>query len=165
MLRPTQRISLIPPVAHRIEPQRASVDHEQSPDEALAEAHDLPDHLHGHQAAHDAGERPETYKFGSNELIRVAWIGGAGGNEDGNITAADTVFSNLRLWIDANHNGISEPEELHTLASLNIKALELDFKDSHRVDEYGNQFRYRAKVRDTIEGHVGRWAWDVWLVQ
>ena len=86
-------------------------------------------------------------------------------NEDGIIDAGDPIFSSLRLWQDNNHNGISEPEELHALASLNVKALELDFKDSRRMDQYGNQFKYRARVKDTSDGSIGRWAWDVWLVQ
>jgi hypothetical protein len=87
-----------------------------------------------------------------------------GGNGDGILDSRDSVFNNLRLWQDKNHNGISEPDELHTLASLNLQALELEFKDSRRVDQYGNQFKYRAKVRDTTDGRIGRWAWDVWLV-
>jgi hypothetical protein len=86
-----------------------------------------------------------------------------GGNADGLVDSRDSVFNNLRLWQDRNHNGVSEPEELHLLASLNVSALELEFKESRRVDRYGNEFKYRAKVRDTVPGSAGRWAWDVFL--
>ena len=84
-------------------------------------------------------------------------------NRDGVIDSRDSVFESLRLWQDKNHNGISELDELHTLLELNVKALELDFKESKRVDEFGNEFKYRAKVKDTRDGTVGRWAWDVFL--
>ncbi|MCA1567297.1 MAG: hypothetical protein LC803_16920 [Acidobacteria bacterium] len=87
-----------------------------------------------------------------------------GGNSDGVIDAQDLIYSSLRLWQDADHNGVSKAAELRTLAELDVAALHLNFKESKRTDEHGNGFRYRAKVRDAGGARVGRWAWDVFLV-
>jgi hypothetical protein len=97
-----------------------------------------------------------------------------GGNGDGVIDEHDAVFSKLVLWIDDNHDGISQPSELHGLSEFGIHSLSISYFESRKTDEFGNQFRYKARVnprkedrdsRDqTVAGEVGRWAYDVFFV-
>lgn len=88
-----------------------------------------------------------------------------GGTNDGKINVSDAIFPALRLWQDANHNGISEASELSTLPALGIAQIALDYRESKRYDRNGNWFRYRAKVYDFRGAHLGRWAWDVFLTR
>jgi hypothetical protein len=87
-----------------------------------------------------------------------------GGNRDGVIDARDAVFASLRLWTDRNHNGISELAEMVTLVAGNVAKMDLDYWLSNRRDQYGNRFRYRARVYGQPGSPIGRWAWDVFLV-
>ncbi len=98
-----------------------------------------------------------------------------GGNGDGMIDDHDAVYGKLRLWIDENHDGVAQPNELHTLPELGVFSLALNYHDSRKEDQYGNQFRFRARVnprghdkRDEVRrddsSEVGRNAYDVFFV-
>jgi hypothetical protein len=86
-----------------------------------------------------------------------------GGNGDGTIDARDEVWHRLRLWIDSNHDGISQPEELHKLQEEGVYSIGLDFKITPRRDEYGNQFVYKGRVNVNGErrDEVNRVTYDV----
>ncbi|HEX5735632.1 MAG TPA: hypothetical protein VF131_22585 [Blastocatellia bacterium] len=88
-----------------------------------------------------------------------------GGNGDGKISSSDTIFASLRLWQDTDHSATSDFSELHTLSSLGLASIELDYKESRKRDDHGNWLRYRAKVKDVHGAHLGRWAWDVYFLK
>ncbi len=51
-------------------------------------------------------------------------------NHDGVINASDPIWSNLKIWIDADSNGVTDPGELHSLSSLGITGLSLSYHDN-----------------------------------
>ncbi|MCA0858827.1 calcium-binding protein [Phaeobacter italicus] len=61
-----------------------------------------------------------------------------GGNEDGVLSSADTVWSELRVWQDANSNGIADDGELRTLASLGFTQINLTYDDGTAYDDNRN---------------------------
>ncbi len=85
-----------------------------------------------------------------------------GGNGNGFLDPGDSVYPRLRVWIDANHNGISEPGELHTLKELGIVRIDLKYRLSRYTDPFGNQFRYLAKIWDD-KGRDRDVCYDVFL--
>ena len=84
-------------------------------------------------------------------------------NHDGVIDAEDAVYGRLRVWIDANHDGIAQPDELHTLNSLGIQRFSLAYRESRRVDGFGNEFRYTAGIED-MDAPKDKRTYDVFLL-
>lgn len=69
-----------------------------------------------------------------------------GGNSDGKISSSDRVFRRLGFWIDANHDGISQAQEIRRVASTRVVAFDLNYRESRRTDRHGNQFRWIGRV-------------------
>lgn len=61
-----------------------------------------------------------------------------GGDGDRQITSADEIWSRLRLWIDRNHDGRSQANEISRLEAHQIVALKLDRVHDHSLDANGN---------------------------
>lgn len=86
-----------------------------------------------------------------------------GGNGDGLIDSEDAIYSKLRIWIDSNHDGISQPSELHSLSEIGILALGLQYRLDRHIDKFGNQFRYEADLR-TVGGATTHRFYDIILI-
>jgi hypothetical protein len=88
-----------------------------------------------------------------------------GGNSDGFIDSGDAVWPDLVVWIDANHDGVSQPEELHPLDEVGIHSIALSYSQSQFTDQFGNQFRYKGRLNPIPGDHVDRTVYDVILTQ
>jgi hypothetical protein len=61
-----------------------------------------------------------------------------GGNGDGLITQDDAVWHSLRLWTDANHDGLSRPHEISTPGSEHLLSFDLGVLPIHHMGSNGN---------------------------
>jgi len=81
-------------------------------------------------------------------------------NLDGLIDARDATFGSLKVWTDANGNGITDAGELKSLDSLGIKAIGLDAVKTDVVDN-GNLIGLMGSYTKA-DGSVHT-AGDVWF--
>ncbi len=78
-------------------------------------------------------------------------LGALDDNHDGVIDSADSKFSELLIWRDADHSRSSEPAELSP-ASLELLAIDLAYGIDRRCDDRGNCEVERAAFR-TLDEH------------
>jgi hypothetical protein len=81
-------------------------------------------------------------------------------NHDGVINMKDINFSELKVWIDGNHDGISQASELHSLQSLNISQLNLNATQT-AVNNNDNWI-FQDSTFTSTDGTVHQMA-DVWF--
>jgi len=100
----------------------------------------------------------------ANGFVALAWFDRPenGGNGNGWIDPGDAIWPSLRVWIDFNHDGVSQPDELFTLAALNISALSTTASREMRRDRFGNTFRFRGEF--IINGQL-RHDYDVFFLR
>ena len=110
---------------------------------------------------------PTEPQLPSRDVKRNGWLAlavyddpGRGGNGDGVIDSNDAIYSNLLLWIDDSHDGVSQATELHHLAQMGVKKIPLKYGQDSYTDEFGNTFSFKVLVAVQKER---RQAWDVVL--
>jgi hypothetical protein len=81
-------------------------------------------------------------------------------NSDGKIESGDTKFGDLRIWIDADEDGITDAGELKTLAQAGIESISLSATETVSQNE-GNTISHTASYTKT--GGGGGTVADVWF--
>jgi hypothetical protein len=75
-----------------------------------------------------------------------------GGNLDGQITQQDAVWHELRLWVDRNHDSVSQPAEISVPSSHGIVALNLGYVPGNSTDEHGNELYLVGSYEKRVPG-------------
>lgn len=84
-------------------------------------------------------------------------------NGDGLIDAKDSIFAELRLWRDINHDGVSTFDEVSDLNAHGIVGLSVVYDEPRKPDGHGNLFRFSAAVVTAPGSKVSKTSWDVSL--
>jgi hypothetical protein len=120
--------------------------------------------LFGNRTPAFAGQSEPVARNGFQALDFLHGLDYGHNVDDGVLDARDEVFRRLLVWRDANHDGISQPDELQTASQAGLVAIEVVAKESRRRDSNGNLFSQRAKAEWVVGNHaVSSYAFDVWL--
>ncbi len=109
---------------------------------------------------HDGMINDSSELFGNESETGFAALSQMDANHDGRIDAADAGFANIRVWIDVDHDGMTDAGELKTLSTLGITALNADpqttnfFVEGNLISELGTYLK-----SDGTTGSMG----DAWF--
>jgi hypothetical protein len=76
-------------------------------------------------------------------------------NQDGKIDAQDPAYSQLRVWVDSDTDGVSQPGELHTLSQLGIDSISLNWTTINTTDAQGS-IEMTAGSFQKADGSIGQ---------
>lgn len=85
-------------------------------------------------------------------------------NHDGRVDSDDPLYSALLVWIDSDHDGISEPGELVGVAQAGIRSISTTYRESRRRDRFGNRYAFVGTVAIVKDGRASEQvAFDVFF--
>jgi Ca2+-binding RTX toxin-like protein len=85
--------------------------------------------------------------FGNATQSGFAALRGFDSNADGRISSVDSQFGRLKVWVDANHNGVSDAGEMRGLAQAGISSISLSTRTPTDSEVRGNQITAEADVQ------------------
>jgi len=65
-------------------------------------------------------------------------------DQSGYISEKDLAWSELKLWVDSNQDGVSQRRELMSLDKAGVESIDLGYVNILEVDQHGNQTRERS---------------------
>jgi hypothetical protein len=87
------------------------------------------------------------------------------GNQDNTFTAAEADAAGIKVWVDADHDGVTDAGELKTFAELGITEINLAATIESGLMQDGNEVRATSSFTQTVNGNpVTRDAWAVNLL-
>lgn len=104
------------------------------------------------------GDQNEQYPNGDEERNGYVALRLLDSNDDGKISSEDSVWNELNLWFDKNHNGTTEEGELVSISNL-LSSFSLDYATIGKKDQFGNKIRFRSKV--TLNDGSTRFSFDI----
>lgn len=114
-------------------------------------------------------DRVESHEqlFGRNDKHENGFesLAGKDENNDGVIDSKDSIFKKLKLWNDANGNGISEESELVSLSEKGLRSIDLNY-NVRNPSSFGDRAKAREKsvFHFSQKGQVAQGeVYDVWL--
>lgn len=81
--------------------------------------------------------------FGNKTTNGFAVLATHDSNGDGVINASDVDFSQIKIWKDANSDGVTQVGELHSLADAGISSISLNFQNVNLLNN-GNPVTHRS---------------------
>jgi hypothetical protein len=98
-------------------------------------------------------------KFAANGFLALAKYDE---NQDGVIDEQDSIFEDLRIWVDENKDGVAQISELKTLKEVGITSIKVTYDANFQEkDIYGNQIIDKSSALDAAGGQ--HMVFDLWF--
>ncbi len=80
-------------------------------------------------------------------------------NQDGVIDSNDAVYSDLRMWVDADSDGFSDEGELLSLSDVDINSIDLNYTANFFIDPNGVQHREESFAQTSSGNMIVNTLW------